>query len=43
MLVLNTELNTELKSMEDPSICPWGVEVLEDEVQSNVDCIIQRP
>ncbi len=28
---------------EDPYISPWSVQMLQDEVQSHVDCITQRP
>ncbi len=28
---------------EDPHISPWSVQMLQDEVQSHVDCIIHRP
>ncbi len=28
---------------QDPHISPWSVQMLQDEVQSHVDCIIHRP
>ncbi len=28
---------------QDPHISPWYVQILQDEVQSHVDCIIHRP
>ncbi len=28
---------------QDPRISPWSVQMLQDEVQSHVDCIIHRP
>ncbi len=28
---------------QDPHISPWSVQMLQDEVQSHVDCIIYRP
>ncbi len=28
---------------QDPHISPWSVQILQDKVQSHVDCIIHRP
>ncbi len=28
---------------QDPHISPWSVQILQDKVQSHVDCILHRP
>ncbi len=28
---------------QDPHISPWSVQMLQDEVQAHVDCVIHRP
>ncbi len=40
MMVLKAELKVH---KQDPCISPWFVQMLEDVVQSHVDCIIHRP